>query len=335
MVSKSIERAQKKVEENNFGVRKRLLEYDDVMNAQRKAIYKKRRNALYGDRLDIDIDNMFYDVCESMVAAHGKENFDEFEMDLIRLIGIDSPVSKEEFASIDRQLLTEKIYQSMYEQYSRKNEKIIQKAFPQVKHVFETMSDRYKNIVFPLSDGRREMQMVLNLEEAYTTQGKEITKSFEKNIILGMIDNEWKEHLREMDDLRSAVNNAQYEQKDPLLVYKLESFELFKAMLGRLNNEAVELLMKLDLPIETEVQSTNKAITQQNNYDKAQVNQGSTSSSTPPPQFQGSEGYQQAIQNSMPQMEKQKPVVSTEPRIGRNDPCPCGSGKKYKQCHGK
>jgi preprotein translocase subunit SecA len=335
MVSKSIERAQKKVEENNFGVRKRLLEYDDVMNAQRKAIYKKRRNALYGDRLDIDIDNMFYDVCESMVAAHGKENFDEFEMDLIRLIGIDSPVSKEEFASIDRQLLTEKIYQSMYEQYSRKNEKIIQKAFPQVKHVFETMSDRYKNIVFPLSDGRREMQMVLNLEEAYSTNGKEITKSFEKNIILGMIDNEWKEHLREMDDLRSAVNNAQYEQKDPLLVYKLESFELFKAMLGRLNNEAVELLMKLDLPVETEVQSTNKAITQQNNYDKAQVNQGSTSSSTPPPQFQGSEGYQQAIQNSMPQMEKQKPVVSTEPRIGRNDPCPCGSGKKYKQCHGK
>ena len=335
MVSKSIERAQKKVEENNFGVRKRLLEYDDVMNAQRKAIYKKRRNALYGDRLDIDIDNMFYDVCESMVAAHGKENFDEFEMDLIRLIGIDSPVSKEEFASIDRQLLTEKIYQSMCEQYGRKNEKIIQKAFPQVKHVFETMSDRYKNIVFPLSDGRREMQMVLNLEEAYSTNGKEITKSFEKNIILGMIDNEWKEHLREMDDLRSAVNNAQYEQKDPLLVYKLESFELFKAMLGRLNNEAVELLMKLDLPVETEVQSTNKAITQQNNYDKAQVNQGSTSSSTPPPQFQGSEGYQQAIQNSMPQMEKQKPVVSTEPRIGRNDPCPCGSGKKYKQCHGK
>jgi preprotein translocase subunit SecA len=335
MVSKSIERAQKKVEENNFGVRKRLLEYDDVMNAQRKAIYKKRRNALYGDRLDIDIDNMFYDVCESMVAAHGKENFDEFEMDLIRLIGIDSPVSKEEFASIDRQVLTEKIYQSMCEQYGRKNEKIIQKAFPQVKHVFETMSDRYKNIVFPLSDGRREMQMVLNLEEAYSTNGKEITKSFEKNIILGMIDNEWKEHLREMDDLRSAVNNAQYEQKDPLLVYKLESFELFKAMLGRLNNEAVELLMKLDLPVETEVQSTNKAITQQNNYDKAQVNQGSTSSSTPPPQFQGSEGYQQAIQNSMPQMEKQKPVVSTEPRIGRNDPCPCGSGKKYKQCHGK
>ena len=335
MVSKSIERAQKKVEENNFGVRKRLLEYDDVMNAQRKAIYKKRRNALYGDRLDIDIDNMFYDVCESMVAAHGKENFDEFEMDLIRLIGIDSPVSKEEFASIDRQVLTEKIYQSMCEQYGRKNEKIIQKAFPQVKHVFETMSDRYKNIVFPLSDGRREMQMVLNLEEAYSTNGKEITKSFEKNIILGMIDNEWKEHLREMDDLRSAVNNAQYEQKDPLLVYKLESFELFKAMLGRLNNEAVELLMKLDLPVETEVQSTNKAITQQNNYDKAQVNQGSTSSSTPPPQFQGSEGYQQAIQNSMPQIEKQKPVVSTEPRIGRNDPCPCGSGKKYKQCHGK
>ena len=334
MVSKSIERAQKKVEENNFGIRKRLLEYDDVMNAQRKAIYKKRRNALYGDRLDIDIDNMFYDVCETMVGTYGKENFDEFELDLIRLIGIDSPVSKEEYATIDRQVLIEKVYASMCEQYQRKNDKIIQKALPQVKHVFETMSDRYKNIVFPLSDGKREMQMVLNLEEAYSTEGRAITKSYEKNIILGMIDNEWKEHLREMDDLRSAVHNAQYEQKDPLLVYKLESFELFKAMLARLNNEAIELLMKLDLPIETEVQSTNKEITQQHNYDKAQINQGSTSA-TSAPKFQGSEGYQQAIEQSMPNVEKQKPVVSTEPRIGRNDPCPCGSGKKYKQCHGK
>jgi preprotein translocase subunit SecA len=337
MVSKSIERAQKKVEENNFGIRKRLLEYDDVMNAQRKAIYKKRKNALYGDRLDLDIDNMFYDVCETAVFSHTKDDFEAFELDLLRLIGIDSPVSQEEYKTVDRQDLVEKVYNSMFDQYMRKNEKIAHKAYPQIKHVFETMSDKYKNIVFPLTDGRREVSLVIDLKQAYETEGKEITRAFEKNIILGMIDNEWKEHLREMDDLRSAVNNAQYEQKDPLLVYKLESFELFKAMLQRLNGEAIELLMKLDLPIEQEVETTNKEITHQHNYDKAQLNQtdGSTNtSSTSPQRFSGSDGYQQAIQNSMQQTEKQQPVVA-DPKIGRNDACPCGSGKKYKQCHGK
>jgi preprotein translocase subunit SecA len=335
MVSKSIERAQKKVEENNFGIRKRLLEYDDVMNAQRKAVYKKRKNALFGDRLDIDIDNMFYDVCETTVQSHTKDDFEAFELDLLRLIGISSPVDEKEYASVDRNELTEKVYSSMLEQYARKKEKISYKAFPQIKHVHETMSDKYKNIVFPLTDGRREVRMVIDLEEAYNSEGRAITKAFEKKIILGMIDNEWKEHLREMDDLRSAVNNAQYEQKDPLLVYKLESFELFKAMLHRLNSESIELLMKLDLPIEQEVESTNREITQQNNYDKAQISSNSSSStSTNAPRFQGSEGYQQAVQNSMTHVEKQQPVVA-DPKISRNDPCPCGSGKKYKQCHGK
>jgi preprotein translocase subunit SecA len=333
MVSKSIERAQKKVEENNFGIRKRLLEYDDVMNAQRKAIYKKRKNALYGDRLDLDIDNMFYDVCESTVLSHTKDDFEAFELDLIRVIGTDSPVSEDEYKTIDRTLLIEKVYSAMCEQYTRKNEKIGIKAFPQIKHVYETMAGKYKNIVFPMTDGKREMQLVIDLKEAYDSQGAIISKSFEKNIILGMIDNEWKEHLREMDDLRSAVNNAQYEQKDPLLVYKLESFELFKSMLSRLNAESIELLMKLDIPYEQELKSTNKEIARQNNYDQAQVNSGQTSS-TAPPRFQGSEGYDQAMQNSMPQMEKQQPIVS-DPKIGRNDACPCGSGKKYKQCHGK
>jgi preprotein translocase subunit SecA len=224
----------------------------------------------------------------------------------------------------------------MVEQYKRKSAKIAQRAYPQVKHVYETMSNKYENIVFPLTDGRREVRLVLNLKEAYTTEGIAITQAFEKNILLGMIDNEWKEHLREMDDLRSAVHHAQYEQKDPLLVYKLESFELFKAMLQRLNTESIELLMKLDIPFETEFQSTNSEVTHQHNYDKAQVSSGgtSTSSSSEPPRFQGSEGYKQAIQNSLPQQEKQQPMVA-EPKIGRNDPCPCGSGKKFKQCHGK
>lgn len=327
MVSKSIERAQKKVEENNFGMRKRLLEYDDVMNAQRKAIYKKRKNALFGDKLDIDIDNMFYDVAENTVMAFNKGQFDKFEEELLRVVGIQAPFSADEFSSLDDNTLVEKVYSAMREQYDRKNNKIAERAMPQIKHVYETMQDKYKNIVFPLTDGRKEVQMVVNLEAAYNSQGKEINKAFEKNITLSMIDNEWKEHLREMDDLRSAVGHAQYEQKDPLLVYKLESFELFKAMLVRLNSETMELLMKLDIPVNEEIQSTNKEETHQHNYDNAQTNNEQA--------VPGREGYDEAIRNSGAQQKvKQQPVVA-EKKVGRNDPCPCGSGKKYKQCHGK
>ena len=332
MVSKSIERAQKKVEENNFGMRKRLLEYDDVMNAQRVKIYKKRKNALFGDRMDIDVDNMFYELCSSVVSFNGQGTFQDFELELVRLIGIESPVDETEFLSMDKGLLVDKVYQGMREQYDRKCDKIAAKALPQIKHVYETMSNKYKNIVFPLSDGRREMELIVNLEDAYSTQGKIISKSFEKNIILSKIDDEWKEHLREMDDLRSAVNNATYEQKDPLVVYKLESYELFKSMMNRLNEEAVDLLMRMDIPIEQQLKSTNQD-EKQSNYEKSQTNSDRTSS-TPLPQFQGRQGFQQAIENSMPQQEKKQPIV-VDPKVGRNDTCPCGSGKKYKQCHGK
>jgi preprotein translocase subunit SecA len=331
MVSKSIERAQKKVEENNFGMRKRLLEYDDVMNAQRRAIYKKRRNALFGDRLAIDIDNMFYELCETTVQTYANSEFQEFEIELIRLIGIESPIDENEFKSISKADLTEKIYHAMRDQYERKCDKIAAKGLPQIKHVFETMSHQYKNIVFPLTDGRKEMQLIVNLEDAYKSAGKIISKSFEKNVILAKIDDEWKEHLREMDDLRSAVNNATYEQKDPLVVYKLESYELFKSMMNRLNEEAVELLMKLDIPIEQEFKQTNKD-DRQNNYERSSSN--SNTSSTQPPRFEGRQGYQQAIDNSFPQEEKKQPVIA-DPKVGRNDVCPCGSGKKFKQCHGK
>ena len=332
MVSKSIERAQKKVEENNFGMRKRLLEYDDVMNSQRRAIYKKRRNALFGDRLAIDIDNMFYELCETTIQNHANGEYQDFEMELIRLIGIESPIDENEYKSISRSDLTEKIYQSMRDQYERKCDKIAAKGLPQIKHVFEKMAHQYKNIVFPLTDGRKEMQLIVNLEEAYNSEGKIITKSFEKNVILAKIDDEWKEHLREMDDLRSAVNNATYEQKDPLVIYKLESYELFKSMMNRLNEEAVELLMKLDIPVEQEFKQTNKE-DRQNNYERSQSNSTNTSA-TQPPRFEGRQGYQQAIENSFPQEEKKQPVVA-DPKVGRNDACPCGSGKKYKQCHGK
>jgi preprotein translocase subunit SecA len=186
-------------------------------------------------------------------------------------------------------------------------------------------------MVFPLTDGRRELQLIVNIEEAYKSGGKNISKAFEKNVILSKIDDEWKEHLREMDELRSAVRNASYEQKDPLVVYKLESYELFRSMLNRLNEEAVELLMKLDVPVEQSVQGTNQEA-RQNNYQQAQTNH--SVSSTTPPSFEGRQGYDQAIANSMPQPEKRQPIIA-EPKVNRNDACPCGSGKKFKQCHGK
>lgn len=335
MVSKSIERAQKKVEENNFGIRKRLLEYDDVMNAQRKAIYKKRKNALFGDRLDLDTDNMFYDVADSIVYSYdGGSDFQDFELELIRVLGIESPVSEEEYRTLDKNTLTDKVYTALRKHYDHKNSRIADRAMPQIKHVYETMSDRYKNIVFELTDGKKMMNMTINLEKAYISGGSEISGALERNLTLGLIDNEWKEHLREMDELRSAVNNAQYEQKDPLLVYKLESFELFKSMVNRLNRETVETLVRMDIPVGTEIESTNDEIQAQNNYEKAQMASQSSSTSTQVPQFQGSQGYEQAMQNSMQQREKQQPVVA-EAKTGRNEPCPCGSGKKYKQCHGK
>ncbi|HLU86135.1 MAG TPA: preprotein translocase subunit SecA [Taishania sp.] len=331
MVSKSIERAQKKVEENNFGMRKRLLEYDDVMNAQRKAIYRKRRNALFGERLDVDVDNMFYDTAENIVHAHFKADFDAFENELLRDLGIQSPVNEDEFKTIDQVTLTEKVYMAMLNRYNTKNERIINLCWPQIKYVQENESNRFKTMAIPLTDGMRSIQIGVVLEEAYNQEGRNIPKQLEKSIVLNIIDNEWKEHLREMDDLRSAVNNAQYEQKDPLLVYKLESFELFKSMLTRLNKEAVELLLKMDIAVEEKIESSTKEIQAENHYAKATE----TSSSAIENKVDSSrQGYQEAIQNSVQQPVKQVPVVA-EDKIGRNEPCPCGSGKKYKQCHGK
>jgi preprotein translocase subunit SecA len=329
LVSKSIERAQKKVEENNFGVRKRLLEYDDVMNTQRKAIYKKRKNALYGDKIDIDVDNMFYDLCDLTVFKNENSNYQDFELDLVRVLGIAAPITEDEFTEINKNELVDIVYDKTRSKYDRKCEKIATKGMPQIKHVYETMSEKYKNIVFPLTDGKREMRLIINLEDAYKSEGKNISRSFEKNVILSKIDEEWKEHLREMDDLRSAVNNATYEQKDPLVIYKLESYELFKSMLARLNEDVVELLMKLDIPAEQEVESTNKE-DKQSNYSGSNSGQSNTSQDGLPSR----QGFDQAIQNSMRSEEKRQPIVSA-PKVGRNEPCPCGSGKKYKQCHGK
>ena len=325
LVSKSIERAQKKVEENNFGVRKRLLEYDDVMNTQRKAIYRKRKNALYGDRIDIDVDNMFYDLCDLTVYKNENSNFQDFELDLVRVLGIAAPIQEDEFTDINKDELVDIVYEKTRSKYDRKCDKIATKGMPQIKHVYETMSEKYKNIVFPLSDGKREMRLIVNLEDAYKSEGKNISRSFEKNVILSKIDEEWKEHLREMDDLRSAVNNATYEQKDPLVIYKLESYELFKNMLSRLNEDVVELLMKLDIPEQQEVESTNKE-DKQSNYSGSSSGQSSSSQSPLP----GRQGYDEAIKNSMRREEKRQPIV-VEPKLGRNELVKISNGKETKE----
>lgn len=334
MVSKSIERAQKKVEENNFGMRKRLLEYDDVMNAQRKAIYKKRHNALFGDRLGPDISNMFYDVAESIVFNFpNASQYEDFTLELYRVLAIESPVSENEFATLAKHEIANAVYSAVMEQYNRKNQRIAERAFPQVKAVYETPGNKFENIVFPLSDGKKEMQMVVSLKEAYETECQALVSAFERNIVLELIDEEWKEHLREMDDLRGSVQQAVYEQKDPLLIYKLESFELFKSMVSRLNLDTIETLVKMDIPeMQNEIKSTNKEAVSQNAYEQARVSM--SSSSTPIPEYSGAEGFQEAIQNSFNEPVKKTPIVA-DPKINRNDPCPCGSGKKYKQCHGK
>lgn len=335
MISKSIERAQKKVEENNFGNRKHLLEYDDVMNAQRKAIYKKRKNALYGDRLDLDIANMFYDTVEVISSKYdGKDDFEAFELELLRVVGIQSPVAQDEFTKTPKHELIEKVYNAALDRYEEKNEKLASLVFENVKVHYENPENRSRHIRVPLTDGNKGIEVSTTIEEGFNSKGYSIIKAFEKAIVLGLIDNEWKEHLREMDDLKQSVQQARHEQKDPLLVYKLESFELFRSMLDRLNLETVEFLVKGEIPVQQQAASVqNQAAKQDNNYAQAQeVSQSSTGNT---PQFEGSQGYDEAMAQSQRQSQpKQQPVVADK-KINRNDPCPCGSGKKYKQCHGR
>ncbi len=249
MISKSIERAQKKVEENNFGIRKRLLEYDDIMNAQREVIYRQRRHALDGERLQVDIVNMMYDAVQAIVEAHKPENdFESFEMELLRLAAMPSPVSEEEFKSLNESEITEKVFDAVVAHYKEKMQRNAAMAYPVIKQVFENEGNRYTNISVPFTDGVKELQVITNLEEAYNTEGKQLISDFEKNITLAIIDENWKDHLRQMDELRTYVQNATYEQKDPLLIYKFEAFNLFKKLVDNINREVVSFLFKGELP---------------------------------------------------------------------------------------
>lgn len=322
MITKSIERAQKKVEENNFGIRKRLLEYDDVMNSQREVIYKKRRHALFGDRLEVDILNTMYDMVENLVAEYqGNGMFEEFNLELIRLMSMESPVVEPEFSRMNADELVEKVYHEMVATYTRRTEIIAKQAYPVIKDVYEQKAHLYTNIIVPISDGKHIFQIITNLEKAYKNQGKELVKSYQKQTVLNTIDEAWKEQLREMDDLKQSVQNATYEQKDPLLIYKFESFNLFKIMISKVNKQIVSILAKGHIPI-----SEPEQVREGHERRGLDMSKLSTSKSEVP--------TSSSRPNQPPQEPKHEPV-RVEKRVGRNDPCPCGSGRKFKACHGK
>ncbi len=318
MITKSIERAQRKVEENNFGIRKRLLEYDDVMNAQREVIYKKRRHALLGERLQSEVENIFYNVVSEIVETYQPQSdFESFKLAMIRYLAVEPDVTEEEFLKLDSNELIEKLFNQVLKTYKRKSEIIIQQALPVVKHVYDTQKHQYENIAIPITDGKRVFNVVVNLEKAVETEGKEIIKAFEKLVILLAIDEQWKEHLRKIDDLKQSVQNAAYEQKDPLLIYKFEAFNLFESMLGEFNRNAASILMKGYIHIKEEEEVKSVREVQKLDLSKYDTSRSDSSSSS----------------SDKPKGKKQP--VRTEKKVGRNDPCPCGSGKKYKNCCGK
>lgn len=324
MITKSIERAQKKVEENNFGIRKNLLEYDDVMNSQREVIYTRRRHALFGERLGLDIANMLYDVTESIVNTyHGSDEFENFKMELIRIFSIESPVTEDEFKKIGSKELVEKIYALMLETMKRKRETISTQAMPVIKDVYEKQSQVYENIVVPVSDGMRVFQVLANLEKSYNSEGSELVRSYEKSIVLATIDQAWQEHLRELDQLRQSVRNAAYEQKDPLLIYKFEAFELFTQMIDKVNKDVVSTLMKVHIPTRDPKAVQKAEAPKKMDLSKFAANKEAT------PEYNDPSGGGQG------QKQQRVQPVRVEKKVGRNEPCPCGSGKKYKNCHGR
>ena len=310
MISKSIERAQKKVEENNFGIRKRLLEYDDVMNKQRTVVYTKRRHALMGERIGMDIVNMIWDRCANAIEA---PTYEDCKMDLLQTLAMETPFTEEEFRSEKKEKLADKAFDAAMELFKRKTERMAQIAYPVIKQVYENQGHMYENILIPITDGKRMYNISCNLKAAYESECKEVVKSFEKSILLHVIDEAWKENL-----------NASYEQKDPLLIYKLESVNLFDTMVDKINNQTVSILMRGQIPVQ-EPQEVRQAAPEQR-QDLSKYREQKQDLSDP--------NQQAAAQHDTREQQKREPIRA-EKTVGRNDPCPCGSGKKYKNCHGK
>ncbi|AUC75798.1 preprotein translocase subunit SecA [Olleya sp. Bg11-27] len=312
MISKSIERAQKKVEENQFGVRKRLLEYDDVMNSQREVVYKRRYNALFGERLRVDLANMIYDTSEGIAESNkGASDFKNFEFELIRFFSMSSPITEAQFNKMSALDIAQTIYKAGFEHYKEKMERNAEIAFPVIQNVYENQRDQYKRIVVPFTDGVKNIQVVTDLEKAYQTKGKQLVTDFEKNISLAIIDDAWKTHLRKMDELKQSVQLAVHEQKDPLLIYKFEAFELFKAMIDQVNKEVISFLFKGELPTETtNAISEAKEVRQKDNLQtqKEEIQNLDERSA-----------QNRAASNTQPQQQVVETIVRDQPKIGRND----------------
>ncbi len=328
MITKSIERAQKKVEENNFGIRKRLLEYDDVMNKQRTVIYAKRNHALFGERLALDLDNAFYDVAEGLVNTFKENNdFEGFKLETIVNFGLDTNITSDEFNKGNENELIGKLYTEASSNYQRKRLDMMPRILPVFKNIRQAQGAHIENVVVPFTDGRKGLQALSNLDKTLKSNGAELINSLERTATLAFIDDAWKEHLRAMDDLKQSVQTAHYEQKDPLVIYKGEAYMLFKQMDGGVNKEIVNFLCHADIPVEQNNAPIREGREQKTDMSRMRANKEQIDAA-------GSDYAANENDYIDPSNVKQEPV-KVGPKIGRNDPCPCGSGKKYKQCHGK
>jgi preprotein translocase subunit SecA len=331
MITKSIERAQRKVEENNFGIRKRLLEYDDVMNKQRNAIYDRRNHALFGDRLALDIDNAFYITAEELVLTYREqEDYEGFRLACIMNFGMDTKLTEDEFAKTDVNTLSDRLYNEAVENYQAHNERVAKQAIPVFKNIRQTQGSHIENVVVPFTDGRKGINVLTNLDKTISSQGSELVNAMERNITLAIIDDSWKEHLRAMDDLKQSVQTAYLEQKDPLVIYKVEAYNLFKRMSSDVNREIVSFLCHSMLPVEETSGPLREGKQQKTDMSRMQANKEQIDAAGDDYAANEKDYYDPSNGTAV----KQEPV-KVGPKIGRNDPCPCGSGKKYKNCHGR
>ena len=316
MLSNSIEKAQRKVEENNFGIRKRLLEYDDVMNYQREAIYSRRRNALSGERIEIDVLNMMIDSAEVLVENCAGMSYEDFSKHLMAKFSIDPGFDEAFWSDAKKDDIKKSLTEHMKDVYARRMDAIVEKVYPFVKEIYEKQGDKWQNVAVPITDGRKVLQLVIDLKKAYETTGRELSKNLSKTIILYQIDDHWKQQLRDLDDLRQSVQNAAYEQKDPLVIYKIESYNLFAAMLEALDQDVLSFLFRASIFLRepSQAQQATESSTKKE-MSRMQTQHGDLTTNGGQP--------------------KTKMPVHVEKKIGRNDPCPCGSGLKYKNCHGK
>jgi preprotein translocase subunit SecA len=336
MVTSSIERAQKKVEENNFGIRKRLLEYDDVMNIQREAIYRKRRNALFGERLQVDINNAFIAITAELVQAHRQGgDFDSFRLDSIRLIGIDPEMDASWFKSAPIATVSATFLHQALSLYDHKSQHVGQRLLPVIKDVNAKEGQRYKRIIVPFTDGSLGLNVSADMETAIQSNGKSVMRDIEKVATLALIDDAWKEHLRNVDDLKDSVQGASFEQKDPLVIYKMEAYNLFEGLIGHINGNVTSFLLRgsLTLPDEEQVKRSQQQQQAAEAQRRAQASRLRANNQQPLTETQEAAQRAGTAVRQGEQVQRVQPIVR-EKVVGRNEPCPCGSGKKYKSCHG-